>query len=61
VALQAVLVGARRTILLPVSLVLGALATCFLLFPRLMAVVFAILSLWLATAAWLDRSLERPG
>lgn len=54
VAMQQILRGARRTVLLPYSVALGVLGVLFLFLPHVMAVVFAALSLWLALAAWLD-------
>jgi cardiolipin synthase len=54
VAMQQILRGSRRTVLLPYSIALAILGVLFLFFPHVMAVVFAALSLWLALAAWLD-------
>jgi cardiolipin synthase len=54
VAMQQILSGARRTVLLPYSIALAVLGVLFLFFPHVMAIVFAVLSLWLALAAWLD-------
>lgn len=54
VALWAVVAGARRTVFLQYSLALAGLGVLFLFFPRIMAALFAVLSLWLAVAAWLE-------
>jgi hypothetical protein len=60
VALQGVLAGARRMILIWLSLALAGFAVLFLVFPRAMAVGFIILGLWLALAAWLDTRNDPP-
>jgi cardiolipin synthase len=54
VAMQQIMSGARRTVLLPYSIALAGLGVLFLFFPRTMASIFAVLSLWLALTAWLD-------
>ncbi len=54
VAMQQIMSGARRTVLLPYSVALAIVGVLFIFFPRSMAVVFAVLSLWLALTAWLD-------
>jgi len=54
VAMQQIMSGARRTVLLPYSLALAAIGVLFIFFPHIMASVFAVLSLWLALTAWLD-------
>jgi cardiolipin synthase len=54
VAMQQIMSGARRTVLLPYSLALAAVGALFIFFPHTMAAVFAVLSLWLALTAWLD-------
>ncbi|MGQ0702267.1 MAG: phospholipase D-like domain-containing protein [Gemmatimonadales bacterium] len=54
VALWAVVAGARRAILLQYSIALAALGILFLIFPRIMAIIFAGLALWLALSAWLE-------
>ena len=54
VAMQQIMSGARRTVLLPYSLGLAVVGVLFIFFPRTMAAVFAVLSLWLALTAWLD-------
>ncbi|HEX7024814.1 MAG TPA: phospholipase D-like domain-containing protein, partial [Gemmatimonadales bacterium] len=54
VAVQHMLHGARRTVLLPYSIVLTVIGVLFLSFPRTMGVIFAVMSLWLALTAWLD-------
>ncbi|NOT09288.1 MAG: cardiolipin synthase B [Gemmatimonadales bacterium] len=61
VALWGLFTGARRTLYLQYSLALTVLGVLFLFFPRTMAGVFAGLSLYLATAAWLgSRNPPRP-
>ncbi len=59
VALRAVLAGSQRTLLLQYSLSLAVLAGLFLLFPRVMALGFAGLALWLAVGAWIDAFRRR--
>ena len=54
VAVWSVMAGARRTILLQYSVLLAALGILSLIFPRIMAWVFAVLALWLAAAAWFE-------
>jgi cardiolipin synthase len=54
VAMQQLMSGARRTVLLPYSLALAIMGVLFIFFPNTMAAVFAVLSLWLALTAWLD-------
>lgn len=54
VAMQQIMSGARRTVLLPYSLALAVMGVLFIFFPRTMAAVFAVLSLWLALTSWLD-------
>ncbi len=54
VAMQQIMSGARRTVLLPYSLALAVVGVLFILFPHTMAAAFAVLSLWLALTAWLD-------
>ena len=54
VAVWTVMAGARRTILLRYSILLTSLGILFILFPRVMAWVFAVVSLWLAAAAWFE-------
>jgi cardiolipin synthase len=54
VAMQQIMSGARRTVLLPYSLALAVVGVLFIFFPHTMAAVFAVLSLWLALTAWLD-------
>lgn len=49
-----VVAGARRKILLQYSVLLAVLGILFLLFPRVMAWIFAALTLWLAAAAWFE-------
>ncbi len=61
VALRAVLAGSQRSLFLQVSLGLAAIGVLFLAFPRTMAGVFAVLSLWLAAAAWVDAFRRRRG
>jgi hypothetical protein len=46
--------GARRTILVQSSVILASLGILFVLFPRIMAWSFAVLALWLASAAWFE-------
>ncbi|HTL04340.1 MAG TPA: phospholipase D-like domain-containing protein [Gemmatimonadales bacterium] len=53
-AVWAVAAGARRTILLQYSVALAGMGILFLLFPRAMAWVFAVLALWLALSAWFE-------
>jgi len=61
VAFWAVVVGARRAILLQFSVALAALSILFLIFPRVMAAGFTVLALWLAVAAWFETwGRERP-
>jgi ABC-type bacteriocin/lantibiotic exporter with double-glycine peptidase domain len=54
VALWQVVSGARRSIVLEYSIALATLGILFLLLPRVMAVVFAALALWLAFSAWFE-------
>ena len=54
VAVWAVMSGARRTVLLQSSIGLAVLGILFLIFPRILAVVFGVLVLWLALAAWFE-------
>ena len=54
VAMQQLLSGARRTVMLPYSIALAAIGVLSLFFPQVMATIFAILSLWLALTAYLD-------
>jgi cardiolipin synthase len=54
VAVWAVMAGARRSILVQWSIGLGTLGILFLLLPRIMAVAFGVLALWLAGSAWLE-------
>ena len=54
VAMQQIMSGARRTVLLPYSVALAVMGVLFIFFPNTMAAVFAVLSLWLALTAWLD-------
>lgn len=54
VAMQQIMSGARRTVLLPYSLALAVVGVLFIFFPHTMAAAFAVLSLWLALTAWLD-------
>jgi phosphatidylserine/phosphatidylglycerophosphate/cardiolipin synthase-like enzyme len=54
VAMQQLMRGARRTVLLPYSIALAVLGVLFIFLPNTMAAVFAVLSLWLALTAWLD-------
>jgi hypothetical protein len=49
-----VVAGARRKSLLQDSVLLAVLGILFLLFPRVMAWIFAALTLWLAAAAWFE-------
>jgi len=61
VALWAVVSGAQRAILLQYSVALAVLGILFLLFPRVMAWTFSVLTLWLAAAAWIETlGRERP-
>jgi cardiolipin synthase len=53
-AVWTVVAGARRTILLQYSIILASLGILFLIFPRVMAWIFAALTLWLAAAAWFE-------
>jgi len=53
-ALWAVVSGARRTVFLQYSLALTVVGVFFLFFPRTMAAIFGVLSLWLAVAAWME-------
>ena len=53
-AVWTVVAGARRTILLQYSVLLASLGILFLLFPRVMAWIFAAFALWLAAAAWFE-------
>lgn len=59
VALWAVVAGARRAVFLQYSLLLAGLGVLFFFFPRTMAAIFSVLSLWLAAAAWFE-SWTRP-
>jgi cardiolipin synthase len=59
VTLRAVLAGSRRTLFLQYSLTFAALGAAFLLFPRTMAGIFAVMALWLAAAAWVDAFRRR--
>ncbi len=59
VAVVALVSGARRSVFIQYSLALAILGVLFLFFPRIMAAVFGILSLWLAVAAWLE-TWRRP-
>jgi cardiolipin synthase len=59
VALWAVVAGARRTVFLQYTVILSALAVLFFFFPRTMAAIFAVLSLWLAIAAWMESWVRR--
>ena len=43
-----------RQLAASVAVQLTLLAVLFLFFPHVMAIVFAVLSLWLALAAWFD-------
>lgn len=54
VALWAMVSGARRTVFLQYSLALTVIGVFFLFFPRTMAAIFGVLSLWLAVAAWME-------
>ena len=54
VALRAVLAGSRQRLFLKLAMGLAALGVLFLLLPRTMAALFAVLSLWLAVAAWAE-------
>jgi cardiolipin synthase len=54
VAVWAVMAGARRAMLLQSSIALATLGILFLAVPRIMAVLFAALALWLAAAAWFE-------
>jgi len=54
VALRAVLAATRRGLLLQTAAGLVGLGALFLLVPRTMALVFAVLCLWLAVAAWAE-------
>lgn len=54
IALWAVVSGARRTVLLQYTTILAGLGVLFLFFPRIMALLFGVLSLWLALAAWFE-------
>lgn len=56
-AMQQLMSGARRTVLLPYSIALAVLGVLFIFFPNTMAAIFAVLSLWLALTAWLDGQL----
>ena len=53
-AVWTVVAGARRAILVQFSVILAALSILFLLLPRVVAWVFAILTVWLAAAAWFE-------
>lgn len=53
-AVWAVVSGARRTVFLQYSLALTVIGVFFLFFPRTMAAIFGVLSLWLAVAAWME-------
>jgi hypothetical protein len=46
--------GARRSIMVEWSIALATLGILFLLLPRVMAVVFGALALWLAISAWFE-------
>lgn len=54
VAVWAVVSGARRSIVLRYSIALATLGILFLLLPRIMAVGFGALALWLALSAWFE-------
>jgi cardiolipin synthase len=54
VAVWAVMAGARRSIMVEWSIALATLGILFLLLPRVMAVVFGALALWLAISAWFE-------
>jgi cardiolipin synthase len=54
VAVWAVMAGARRSIVVEWSIALATLGILFLLLPRVMAVVFGALALWLAVSAWFE-------
>lgn len=60
VALWTVVSAARRTVLLQYSIALAVVGVLFLFFPRLMAVIFGVLTLWLAVSAWVE-SWAKPG
>lgn len=53
-AMQQIMQGARRTVVLSYCIGLTVIAVLFLFFPHGMAIIFAVLSLWLALAAWFD-------
>lgn len=59
IALWTVVSAARRTVLIQYTVLLTGLGVLFLFFPRTMATLFALLSLWFAAAAWLE-STARP-
>ncbi|MGH7560632.1 MAG: phospholipase D-like domain-containing protein [Gemmatimonadales bacterium] len=61
IALRAVLAGSKRTLFLQYSVGLAVTGALFLLFPRTMSGVFAVIVLWLATAAWVDAFRSRRG
>lgn len=59
VAVWAVVAGAKRSMVLQSSIALATLGILFLLLPRVMAVVFGALALWLALSAWFETWGER--
>jgi len=54
VAVWALMSGARRSMVLQSSIALATLGILFLVLPRVMAVVFGALALWLALSAWFE-------
>jgi cardiolipin synthase len=54
VAVWAVMSGAKRSMVLQSSIALATLGILFLVLPRVMAVVFGALALWLALSAWFE-------
>lgn len=54
VAVWAMMAGAKRSMSLQTSIALATLGILFLVLPRVMAVVFGALALWLALSAWFE-------
>ena len=58
-ALRALIANARRSIYLPVSVILVSLGALFFTLPRLTAYVFGVLCGWLALSAWREAFRRR--